>query len=340
MGQASRPKSKELLKDESKHIQCNFIGCEDLCPDTCQNCAIGLKTFGDMALMQGDSGQAFNFYLESVTKNSLFAEAWNNMGNAHAAMGNYENALGAFDVALMIDPVYGKAMLGKALTLKNLQRMPEAIQVLDSILELYDNENCKRLRLEVIGLMSSDDENDSIQKQRADTNLIIRDILTSEGIKAGYLRDGLPFVPELNFISADFLIKISQNISKIVDGIGFISVSLQWAFYGGIGAAYHWNENWQDLRERGIFQLLTKERGVEEMDEYVVDLSGIGYDSENGKTLSEFSQKCAEITFEKAFFCSFEKEQDPKDFVDKLMVAMQAHFSLGVGVALNRLGMS
>ena len=125
-----------------------------------------------------------------------------------------------------------------------------------------------------------------------------------------------------------------------MDGIGFISVSLQWAFYGGIGAAYHWNENWQDLQERGIFQLLTKERGVEEMDEYVVDLSGIGYDSENGKTLSEFSKKCAEITFEKALICSFEKEQDPKDFVDKLMVAMQAHFSLGVGVALNRLGMS
>ena len=83
-----------------------------------------------------------------------------------------------------------------------------------------------------------------------------------------------------------------------------------------------------------------KERGVEEMDEYVVDLSGIGYNSENGKTLSEFSQKCAKITFEKAFVCLFEKEQDPKEFVDKLMVAMQAHFSLGVGVALNRMGMS
>lgn len=339
MGQTSTPKSKELQRDEKKHIFCKFIDHEDLCPDSCQNCAIGLKTSGDLFLMRGDNKNALNFYFEAVSKNSFFAEAWNNMGNAHAAMGNYENALGAFDVALMIDPVYGKAMLGKALTLKNLQRLPEAIQVLDSILELYDNENCKRLRLEVIGLML-DDENDSIQKQRADTNLIIRDILTSEGIKAGYLGDGLPFVPELNFISADFLIKIFHNISKIVDGIGFISVSLQWAFYGGIGAAYHWNENWQDLQERGIFQLLTKERGVEEMDEYVVDLSGIGYDSENGKTLSEFSQKCAEITFEKALICSFEKEQDPKDFVDKLMVAMQAHFSLGVGVALNRLGMS
>ena len=292
-----------------------------------------------MALMQGDSSRAFSFYLEAVTKNSFFAEAWNNMGNAHAAMENYENALGAFDVALMIDPVYGKAMLGKALTLKNLQRFPEAIHVIDSILDLYDNERCKNLRLEIVELMS-DGKNETVNTPQNEMYQKIIESLTIEGIKAGYLKDGLPFIPELYGISPDFLIKIFHNICNMVDGIGFIPISLKWAFYGGLGAAYYWDANWQELHDKGIYQVLTEERGVDEMDEFAVDLSGLGFNSAKGKKLAKFTQKCAEITFESALVSSFKNGQDPKDFVDKMMIAMQANFSLGVGVALNRLGMS
>ena len=48
------------------------------------------------------------------------------MANAYGMKSEYNNALTAFNKALAIDSQYGKAMFGKAITLRNLGKLEQA----------------------------------------------------------------------------------------------------------------------------------------------------------------------------------------------------------------------
>lgn len=138
-----------LGRDNMKHISCNYIGNEDNCPNECSRCAIAIKTDGDVALSKNQLDSAIRLYKKAVFVEPKFAEAWVNLGNAYGMKSEYNNALSSFDKALAIDPVYGKAMFGKAITLRNLERVAEAAEIADSILNIYPNAH------EVISFMTT-----------------------------------------------------------------------------------------------------------------------------------------------------------------------------------------
>ena len=54
------------------------------------------------------------------------------------------NALSAFNKAIAIDPIYGKALFGKAITLRNLKMFDEAMEIANTILSLYDDANVRK----------------------------------------------------------------------------------------------------------------------------------------------------------------------------------------------------
>ena len=143
-------KSTELLRDESKHIKCEFDSNEEKCSNNCKSCPIDIKTDGDFALQNRRFDDAIAFYKRAIQKNNKFAEAWNNMGNAYGYKSDYENALKAFNEAIVLDNIYGKALFGKAITLRNMERYDEAVMLLDTILELYDNKDCIRVKEDIL----------------------------------------------------------------------------------------------------------------------------------------------------------------------------------------------
>ena len=140
----------ELGRNESKHISCRYTGHEDDCPNDCSRCAIALKTDADMALAHNQLDAAIKLYKRAVFAEPKFAEAWNNLGNAYGMKSEYNNALTAFDKAIAIDPVYGKALYGKAVTLRNIGRLEDAMTLANTILETYDASEVRRFKKELV----------------------------------------------------------------------------------------------------------------------------------------------------------------------------------------------
>lgn len=139
-----------LGRDESKHISCKYEGHEDDCPDDCSKCAISIKTDGDIALATNKLDDAIRQYKKAVFVSPKFAEAWVNLGNAYGMKSEYNNALSAFNKAIAIDPKYGKALYGKAITLRNLDMLDEAMELANTILELYDDANVQKFKQDLI----------------------------------------------------------------------------------------------------------------------------------------------------------------------------------------------
>lgn len=143
---SSNTKTSVLGRDKTKHISCGFEGHEADCPDNCEKCAIYIKTCGDELLAEGKVDLAIKQYKRALFAEPKFAEAWVNLGNAFGMKSEYNNALTAFDKAIAIDPVYGNAMFGKAITLRNLGKNEAAMSLANAILLLYDNANVRKFK--------------------------------------------------------------------------------------------------------------------------------------------------------------------------------------------------
>ena len=139
-----------LGRNESKHPKCNYSNNTAACPKSCAKCAIAIKTDGDVALSEERLDQAIRFYKKALFIDPKFAEAWNNLGNAYGMKSEYHNALHAFDKAIAIDPAYGKALYGKAITLRNLGQLEAAMTLANAILEMYDALEVRRFKKELV----------------------------------------------------------------------------------------------------------------------------------------------------------------------------------------------
>lgn len=143
---SSNSKNDALGRDKAKHISCGFEGHESDCSDNCEKCAIYIKTCGDEMLAEGKVDLAIKQYKRALFAEPRFAEAWVNLGNAFGMKSEYNNALTAFDKAIAIDSVYGNAMFGKAITLRNLGKNEAAMSLANAILLLYDNANVRKFK--------------------------------------------------------------------------------------------------------------------------------------------------------------------------------------------------
>lgn len=139
-----------LGRDETKHPSCQYEGNEDACSKSCDKCSIAIKTDGDAALLEENFNQAIKFYKKALFIDPKFAEAWNNLGNAYGMKSEYHNALRAFEKAIAVDPTYGKALYGKAITLRNLGKLGEAMTLANIILEMYDAMEIRHFKKELV----------------------------------------------------------------------------------------------------------------------------------------------------------------------------------------------
>lgn len=336
--QMRQKKNKELLRDEKKHIKCEYDGDDANCKYRCEDCAIALKTDGDIALSAEIYPAAVEMYKQAIELEPEFAEAWVNLGNAYGYQSDYENALYAFNKAIEQDPIYGKALLGKAITLRNMNRLEDAIKCFDSILELYDHDQTKKMRSEIIEYQAHHEiakEDSSNQYFKG----LIKEI-SELGVELGYLIHKLPSIPDLRTLDMEYLLLCFNNTRKSpnVKAEDLFEISNAWAIYGGMGAVALWNIDWPNLKNKGIYNSLATQRGIDYLDEFVVDLIGLEWDTEEEKALRLFIFRAADLA--KTYFSNNIEKKTDNEVNNLFLESMRAMFQVGVAVEMKRLGLN
>lgn len=127
-------------------FECKYIGREDECTIGCTKCAIGFKKAGDNALAHKEYDEAIKCYKKAIFMEPEYVEAWNGLAYIYDIKHEFENSLRAYDRAIEIDSTYGKALYGKAITLRNMGLNVEAIKLAASILEMYNDSEVKSFK--------------------------------------------------------------------------------------------------------------------------------------------------------------------------------------------------
>lgn len=135
-----------LGRNVQKQLACRYKDRENECSDSCLKCTFFMKEDADKLLAQKKALLAIQQYKRAVFANPSFADAWVGLGNAFSMNAEHNHALAAYNRAINIDPTYGQALLGKAVTLRELGRLDDALSLAESILCLYDNEEVRKVR--------------------------------------------------------------------------------------------------------------------------------------------------------------------------------------------------
>lgn len=316
-----------LGRDESKHIACDFKGHEDDCPKQCARCGISIKTDGDLALAQSKLDEAIRHYKKALFLEPRFAEAWVNLGNALGMKREYTNSLNAFNKAIAIDPKYGKALFGKAITLKNLGRVNEAIALADSILELYPDADVLsfKKKLSPSEMTKSDPSVDKalaikMIDQNAKEILSANDLLDSKGA-AVIVRE--IYQPE------QFTKRIMSYCIRKYASLGkrkALSECIITSFYGSICADIFFHQDRAGIQETPVFDYLNDHIDIEFTDVNAERLLG----TKSGDDLAESVWNIISpfITASMSVFDTFDKLPD-----EVILQAMKHAYIIGMLIA-------
>jgi len=306
------------------------------CPNDCDNnCPIWLNTSGLQMLLQGRPQQSIDLFHRAIAIAPDFADAMNNLATAYGNNGQHEKAFEYFEKALAAKDNYESAILGLIISAKKLGKYDEALKYCDAYDKLPGC-NADKLRKDI-------PKSDSTGNQTplpSSSWMLLAEKLLQMGRDRGYIQStGFPQIPELLIQAESIYQKIlnaeanyqKEHPEENYDGWYFTVLS--WSAYAGMGAVYHWNEDWNALSKAGIYETLTKERGFIAMDEYVFDTIGIPFGSSE---YHEFSKFRIEMQVE----CENHLDARNLDtFLDTLLCGAKAMYAFGMVFEMNRLGM-
>lgn len=147
-------------------------------------------------------------------------------------------------------------------------------------------------------------------------------------------RGGFPNIPEIMMQAPHVCKEMFDNLKKEVKDINqFLVFTPMWCAFAGIGAVAMWNDNWPQLRDKGIIESLIEERGYFAMDEYVMDYIGIGWGTEDCNLVRWVLRALSEKLVEQAVLD--EETLDLPFFAE----ALKAMYMYGMIFEMSRLGM-
>lgn len=304
----------------------------DLCPQECdERCPIWVNSIALQMLQMGRYDQAIELYQKSLAIDPNIPETYNNMAMAYGMSNNHREAYNSFKKAVELKPGYVKALRGLIVAEKNLGLFVDALTHCDEFNKLPGND-ADELRRDVIA--ARDGVRSDVPKAIEQTELLLK--LLEKGREAGFIQsEGLTHIPEVMIQSKPVCEKIMRDLLPhyMNDMVSGASIMLAWSAYAGMGAVYHWHVDWATLQKNGIFETLSGARGLEEMDEYVMDSIGLKFGTPEEKEVTEFLRTLS-------YDCiAFSVAPAGKNLMDALHKACSAMYNFGMVFEMNRLGM-
>lgn len=113
-------------------------------------------------------------------------------------------------------------------------------------------------------------------------------------------------------------------------------VSLGWIMFVGMAMAKYWDLDWEKYADKDdIYETLRKQRGFDEMDEYILE-EVLVYDEEKCKKMTDIVAECACIT--NTFLRNQNIEPGTKAAVEAYLECLHQMYLMGMAVQLNDMG--
>ena len=149
----------------------------------------------------------------------------------------------------------------------------------------------------------------------------------------------LKVIPEIN-TQADYICdRIIQDMFNTCsqDGIDnlfrIMNLTGSWCIVAGVGSVELWNNHFEEIEEKGLYEALTESKGFDCMDEYVFDLIGIGNSGDVFKKERDLYLKVARETLLQIM--PNVSPRNLEDFQKQLHECMKALFYFGVDHRMN-----
>lgn len=113
-------------------------------------------------------------------------------------------------------------------------------------------------------------------------------------------------------------------------------VSLGWIMFVGMAMAKYWDLDWEKYADKDdIYETLRKQRGFDEMDEYILG-EVLEFDEEKCKKITDIVAECACIT--NTFLRNQNIEPGTKAAVEAYLECLHQMYLMGMAVQLNDMG--
>jgi len=318
-----------VWRDTDGNIVCPGDSCpQEKCDETCP---IWCQTLAKRYLRIGAHQLAIDSYKRAIGMAPDFKAAWVNLANVYGKTNNHIEANKAYKVAYAIDPYYKNALYGLIISSKNLGQFDEAIKYCNEYAEKINENEASDLLKKVHEAQNSG----TIFRRKYPIDIAAKIVEYASKKKICKPHPYAPTISELLVLAKDTCIKISEALANESDKGCEPDIWLGWGAYAGMGAVCHWDMNWDNLKSKGIAETLIEPRGVCAMDEYVVDLIGIKYDSIEGTKLN------TEIRVLSLWAIATFMKDVPKEYIfDVLRDVMEAMYIFGMVYEMERIGMA
>ncbi len=317
---------KDVWRNKDGRIECPG----DDCPKTCdETCPIWCQTLAIQKMQSGQHEAAIAFFKKALSIAPDFKDAWVNLASTYGMMNNDLEANKAFKAAYALDDHYRQAIHGLIISSKNLGQFEEALKYCDEYAVKISRAEAEKLRRVVA------EARDSGRIVRKESALDMALKIVNHARETGLLpqNDHLQHIPELLTEAKPVCRKVFQELIKDEDGRR-IWTWMCWGAYDGMGAVLHWHLDWDTLRTKGIAETLLEPRGVDEMDEDVIDSIGIGFETPEGQKL------CKDVYDLSMWACiQFVPNSSEDDAVQMMHETMQSMYIFGMVYEMERLGM-
>lgn len=307
------------------------LGCPgDSCPRNCdEECPIWCQTAAITCMQRGDNEGAIMKFQKALLVAPDYKEAWVNMAAIYGMGNNHLEANKAYKTAYQIDPSYKNALFGLIMSCANLGQFEEAFKYCDEYAQKINKAEAEDYRRQI---REKQNAGKTVRRENA-TEMFVKIVEHAREINLLGPNSGIPNIPEIVAYRKVTCQKILLDLigkTQCKDPV----IWVEWGAYAGMGAVALWNTDWNSLKAKGIAETLLEPRGSEAMDEYVHELIGIPFESEEGKELIEVMYTLACWTL--AEYGAGAKRDEIRTLLPEIMQAM---YLFGMVYEMERLDM-